>query len=86
MDENRTKEDQVGMQIADSNLVIQAKTLQKRMDRNPKTKILKIFEDDYLTRLGIGVAIAICWPPSCQLPVVKHAQFDEVIDGRFGGF
>jgi hypothetical protein len=86
MDENRNKEDRVRMQIADSNLVIQAETLQKRMDRNPKTSLEKIFEDDYLTRLGIRVAVAICWPLSCQLPVVKHTQFDEVIDGRFGGF
>jgi hypothetical protein len=60
MDENRNKEDRVGMQIADSNLVIQAEPLQKRMNRNPKTPLEKIFEDDYLTRLGIGVAVAIC--------------------------
>jgi hypothetical protein len=54
MDENRNKEDRVGMQIANSNLVIEAETLQKRMDRNPKTPLEKIFEDDYLTRLGLG--------------------------------
>jgi hypothetical protein len=53
MDENRNKEDRVGMQIVDPNLVIQAETLQKRMDRNPKTPLEEIFEDDYLTRLGI---------------------------------
>jgi hypothetical protein len=41
MDENKTKEDQVGMQIAYSNLVIQAETLQKRMDQNPKTPLKK---------------------------------------------
>jgi hypothetical protein len=44
------------------------------MDRNPKTSLEEIFEDDYLTRLGIGVAVAVRWPPSCQLPVVKHAS------------
>jgi hypothetical protein len=63
-DENRNKEDQVRMQIADSNLVIQAETLQKWMDRNPKTPLEEIFEDDYLTRLGIGVVVAVYWPPS----------------------
>jgi hypothetical protein len=41
MDENRNKEDRVGMQIADSNLVIQTETLQKWMDRNPKTPLEK---------------------------------------------
>jgi hypothetical protein len=55
------------------------------MDRNPKTPLEEIFEDNYLTRLAIGVAVAACWPPSCKLPVVKHAQPDEVVDGRFGG-
>jgi hypothetical protein len=29
------------MQIADSNLVMQAETLQKRMDQNPKTLLEK---------------------------------------------
>jgi hypothetical protein len=41
MDENRNMEDRVGMHIADSNLIIQAETLQKRMDRNPKTPLEK---------------------------------------------
>jgi hypothetical protein len=86
MDENRNKENRVEMQIADSNLVIQAETMKKRMDRNPKTPLEEIFEDDYLTRLGIGVAVAVYWSPSYKIPVVKHAQFDEVVDGRFGGF
>jgi hypothetical protein len=73
------------MQIANPNLVIQTKTLKEDMDWNPKTSLEEIFEDNYLTRLGIGVAVAARWPPSCKLPVVKHAQPDEVVDGRFGG-
>jgi hypothetical protein len=51
------------------------------MDRNPKTPLEEIFEDNYLTRLGIGVVITASWPPSSKLPVVKHTQADEVIDG-----
>jgi hypothetical protein len=43
------------------------------MDRNPKTPLEEIFKDNYLTMLGIGVAIAARWPPSSKLPVVKHA-------------
>jgi hypothetical protein len=51
------------------------------MDRNPKTPFEEIFEDNYLTRLGIRVAVVARWPPSSKLPVVKHAQADEVVDG-----
>jgi hypothetical protein len=43
------------------------------MDRNPKTSLEEIFKDNYLTRLGIRVAIAARWPPSSKLPVVKNA-------------
>jgi len=85
MDEGRDEKNRVGMQIANPNLIVQAETLHKRMDRNPKTPLEEIFEDNYLTRLGIGVAIAARWMPSSKLPVVKHAQPDEVLDGRFGG-
>jgi hypothetical protein len=56
------------------------------MDWNPKIPLEEIFEDDYLTRLGIGVAVAVYWLPYCQLPVVKHTQIDKVVDGHFGGF
>jgi hypothetical protein len=42
------------------------------MDRNPKTPLEKIFEDDYLTRLGIGVAVVARSLPSYKLPVVEH--------------
>jgi hypothetical protein len=60
------------MQIANPNLIIQTLPLEERMDRNPKTPLEKIFEDNYLTRLGIGVAVAARWPPSSKLPVVEH--------------
>jgi hypothetical protein len=73
VDKNRNKENRVGMQIANPNLVIQTETLEEWMDRNPKTPLEEIFKDNYLTRLGIGVAIAARWPPSSKLLVVKHA-------------
>jgi hypothetical protein len=41
------------------------------MDRNPKNPLKKIFKDNYLTRLWIGVAVAARWPPSSKLPVVE---------------
>jgi hypothetical protein len=73
VDENRNKENRVGMQIANPNLVIQTETLEEWMDSNPKTPLEEIFKDDYLTRLGIGVTVAARWPPSSKLLVVKHA-------------
>jgi hypothetical protein len=85
VDKNRNKENRVGTQIANPNLVIQTETLEEWMDRNPKTLLEEIFKDDYLTRLGIGVAVIARWPPSSKLPIVKHAQAEEVVDGRFGG-
>jgi hypothetical protein len=85
VDKDINKEDRVGMQIANPNLIIQTSTLEEWIDRNPKTPLEEIFEDNYLTRLGIGVGVAAHWPPSSKLPVVKHAQADEVVDGRFGG-
>jgi hypothetical protein len=70
VDENRNKENRVGMQIADPNLVVQTETVEEWVNRNPKTPLEEIFKNDYLTRLGIGVAIATCWPPSSKLLVV----------------
>jgi hypothetical protein len=43
------------------------------MDRNPKTPLEEIFEDNYLTRLGIRVVVTAHWPPSSKLLVVKNA-------------
>jgi hypothetical protein len=67
MDKDRNKKDQVGMQIANPNLVIQTETLEEQMNRNPKTSLEEIFEDSYLTRLGIGVAVAARHPASSRL-------------------
>jgi hypothetical protein len=58
VDEDRNKENRVGMQIVDPNLVVQTETLEEWMDRNPETPLKEIFKDNYLTRLGTGVAVA----------------------------
>jgi hypothetical protein len=73
VDKNRNKENRVGMQIADPNLVVHTETLEEWMDRNPETPLEEIFKDNYLTRLGTGVAVATRWPPSSKLLVVQHA-------------
>jgi hypothetical protein len=44
VDKNRNKENRVGMQIANPNLIIQTETLEEWMDRNPKTPLEEIFK------------------------------------------
>jgi hypothetical protein len=44
------------MQITNPNLIVQAKTLEERMNRNPKSPLEEILEYNNLTRLGIGEA------------------------------
>jgi adenine-specific DNA methylase len=56
MDERRDKKDRVGMQIANPDLIVQAKALEEQMNRNPKSPLEKIFEYNDLTGLGIGDA------------------------------
>jgi adenine-specific DNA methylase len=53
MDERRDKKDRVGMQIANPDLVVQAKALEERMNRNPKSPLEIIFEYNDLTGSGI---------------------------------
>jgi hypothetical protein len=40
------------MQIANPNLIVKAKTLEERMNRNPKSPLEEILEYNDLTRLG----------------------------------
>jgi hypothetical protein len=56
MDERRDKKDRVGMQIANPDLIIQAKALEERMNRNPKSPLEKIFKHNHLIGSGIGDA------------------------------
>jgi hypothetical protein len=42
------------MQIANPNLIVQAKTLEERMNRNPKSPLEEIFKYNDLTWLGSG--------------------------------
>jgi hypothetical protein len=44
------------MQIANPNLIVKAKTLEERMNRNPKSPLEEILEYNDLTGLGIGEA------------------------------
>jgi hypothetical protein len=47
------------MQIANPNLIVKAKTLEERMNRNLKSPLEEILEYNDLTRLGIGEAFRV---------------------------
>jgi len=54
MDEGRNKKNGVRVQIADPDLIVKKKTLKKRVDRNPKAPLEKIFKNYDLTARGSG--------------------------------
>ena len=59
------------MQIADPDLIVKKKALEKRVDRNTKAPLEKIFKDYDLTGMGVGVAFPFRHPPAAELLVVK---------------
>ena len=81
MNEGGDKEDRVGMQIANPNLVIQTEPLKERVHWNPKTPLEEIFENHNLTWLWIGVPLTLQRMPSCELLVVEYPHGDEVFNG-----
>ena len=81
MNEGGDKENRVGMQIANPNLVVQTETLKERMYWNPKTPLKEVFEHHDLTWLRIGVPFALRCTPSCELLIVEYPHGDEVLNG-----
>ena len=69
------------MQIANPNLIIGAKALEERMNRNPESPLEEIFKFYDLTWPGIWVAFVFQRAPSAELFVVNHPNGDEIIDG-----
>ena len=49
LNESGDKEDRVGMQIANPNLIVKTEALKKRMYRNPKSLLKEVFEHHDLT-------------------------------------
>ena len=49
MYESGDKEDRVGMQIANPNLIVKTEPLKKKMNRNPKSPLKEVFEHHDLT-------------------------------------
>ena len=81
MNEGGDKKNQVGMQIANPNLIIQAEPLKERVHWNPKTPLEEIFENHNLTWLWIRVPLALWRAPSYEFLVVEYSHDDEVFDG-----
>ena len=81
MNEGGDKENRVGMQIANPNLIIQTEPLKERVHWNPKTPLEEIFKNHNLTWLWIGVPFSFWCAPSYECLVVKYSHDDEVFDG-----
>ena len=72
------------MQIANPDLIIQKKTLKKRMNRNPKAPLNEIFEHDDLTGTRVGEALSFRRSPAVELRAVQEPHVDEVTEGLGG--
>ena len=69
------------MQVADPDLIVKKKALKERMDRNPKTPLKEIFENNNLTGMGVGVAFPFRRPPAAEFFVMQQTHLDEVVEG-----
>jgi hypothetical protein len=69
------------MQIANLNLIVKAKPLEERMNRNLKSPLEKIFEYNDLTGLGIREAFRVRRSLAFERLVMKHPQADDIVDG-----
>ena len=81
MNEGGDKKNQVGMQIANPNLIIQTERLKERVHWNSKTPLEEILEHHNLTWLWVGEAFSFRRTPSRECLVVEHSHGDEVLDG-----
>ena len=86
MNKSGDKEDRVGMQIANPNLIVKTEPLKKRMHRNSKSLFKEIIEHYDLTWLWIGVPLTLRRTPSYELLVVEYPHGDEVFNGLLIAF
>jgi len=66
VDEGGDKKNRVRVQIANPNLIVKEKTLEKRMNGNPKSPLKKIFKNYDLigARVGLASPFGALQPPS----------------------
>ena len=69
------------MQIANPDLIVKEKTLEKRMNRNPKSPLEKIFKNYDLTSARVGVAFPFRCSPASELLIVQESHLDKVVEG-----
>jgi len=81
MDKCGDKKNRVQVQIANPDLIVEKKTLEKRMNGNPNTPLKEILEDNNLTGAGVAVALSLRRPPSSKFLIVQKPLFDKVIEG-----
>ena len=86
MNKSGDKEDRVGMQIANPNLIVKTEPLKKRLHLNSKSSFKEILEHHDLTWLWIGVPLALQRMPSYELLVVEYPHGDEVFNGLLVAF
>jgi len=88
MDKSGNKKNRVRVQIADPNLIVKKKPLEKRMDRNPKTPLEKIFKNNDLTSTRVGITLPFRRPLAAELLAVQQPHADEVVErpGAASGF
>jgi len=84
MDKSENKKDCVRVRIANPDLVIQKKTLNKRMNRHPKTPLEEILEHNDLTGAGVGELSpsGALQPPSsglCSSPMSTRSPRDFAV-------
>ena len=84
MDEGRDKENRVQVQIANPDLIVKEKTLEKRMNGNPKSPFEVILKNYDLTNAGVGVTLSLWCPPAAELLVVQKPHSDDVVEGPRG--
>jgi len=70
VDKGRNEENGVRVQVADPDLVVKKKALEKRMDRNPKAPLEEILKNNNLTGARVGVALPLWRPPAAELLVM----------------
>ena len=81
MDEGGNKENGVGVQIADPNLVVGTEALEEWMHRNPKPPLKEVFENNDLTSMGVGEALSLRSTPSGEGLLMQPPGGDEVLNG-----
>jgi hypothetical protein len=84
MDEASNKQHRIQMQIANTDFIIIAETLQDWMYRNTKSMSEVFFKNNNFTSFGIQVWLQIGCTPSRQLLGMKHTHPHQSLEAEWG--